>query len=122
MPENHDRDRKFTPEELSAHNGAAGRPTYIAFEGKVYDVSGSGLWAGGQHMGQHRAGGDLTGEFPEAPHGEENVLRMPPVGRLIPSAQARGRSPQERAFYVMAYVNLSMALLIVLIVALWRWW
>ncbi len=82
MPENHDRDRKFTPEELSTHNGAAGRPIYIVFQDKVYDVSGSGLWEGGQHMGQHRAGGDLTGEFPEAPHGEEVFARYPQVGVL----------------------------------------
>jgi predicted heme/steroid binding protein/uncharacterized membrane protein len=82
LPGNHDHNRKFTLAEMAAHNGAAGRPAYIAFEGKVYDVSGSNLWEGGQHMGQHRAGGDLTGEFPEAPHGEEVFERYPQVGVL----------------------------------------
>lgn len=88
MPENHDQDRKITPAELAAKNGAKGQPTYIAFQGKVYDVSGSELWAGGQHMDLHRAGGDLTGEFPEAPHGEEVFARYPQVGVLQPEAAA----------------------------------
>jgi predicted heme/steroid binding protein/uncharacterized membrane protein len=83
LAEDHDKDRKFTPQDLAAHQGAEGRPTYIAFQGRVYDVSGSDLWQGGQHMGQHEAGGDLTGEFEEAPHGEEVFERYPQVGILV---------------------------------------
>jgi predicted heme/steroid binding protein/uncharacterized membrane protein len=101
LPENRERDREFTPEELSTYNGAAGRPSYIAFEDKVYDVSGSSLWEGGQHMAQHRAGGDLTGEFPEAPHGEEVFSRFPRVGVLktaetAPAAPAAASDARER--------------------------
>src|SRR5512135_2384199 len=77
LSENSDRDRKFTPQDLAANNGSAGRPVYIAFQGKVYDVSGSDLWEGGQHMGAHAAGADLTGEFADAPHGEEVFERYP---------------------------------------------
>jgi predicted heme/steroid binding protein/uncharacterized membrane protein len=79
LAEKENKDRKFTPEELAAHNGA-GRPGYVAFRGKVYDVSESPLWEGGEHMGAHKAGGDLTGEFEEAPHGEEVFERYPQVG------------------------------------------
>jgi predicted heme/steroid binding protein/uncharacterized membrane protein len=80
LAENHDKDRKFTPQDLAANNGAEGKPGYIAFRGRVYDVSGSPLWDGGQHMDAHNAGGDLTGEFEEAPHGEEVFERYPQVG------------------------------------------
>jgi predicted heme/steroid binding protein/uncharacterized membrane protein len=83
MAENHDKDRKFTPQDLASYKGAPGQPVYIACRGKVYDVSGSTLWGGGQHMGQHVAGGDLTGEFEDAPHGEEVFARYPQVGVMV---------------------------------------
>ncbi len=112
----------LTLEELAQFDGKEGRPSYIAYRGGIYDVALGRWWIEGTHAGRHHAGADLTDFLVEAPHGEENVLRMPRMGRLIPSTHARGRSPQEKAFYFMAYLNLSMALLIVLIVALWRWW
>ncbi len=92
------KEREFTLAELAAYTGADGRPAYIAFEDKVYDVSGSGLWAGGRHMSLHRAGHDLTGEFPDAPHGEEVFARYPQVGVLktepeSPEAPAAEPSP-----------------------------
>jgi predicted heme/steroid binding protein/uncharacterized membrane protein len=83
LAENNQKEQKFTPQDLAANNGADGQPVYIAFQGKVYDVSGSALWDGGQHMGSHGAGTDLTGEFADAPHGEEVFERYPQVGVLI---------------------------------------
>jgi predicted heme/steroid binding protein/uncharacterized membrane protein len=88
---------EFTPADLAAHNGAEGRPIYIAFQGKVYDVSGSALWEGGQHMGAHGAGADLTGEFEDAPHGEEVFERYPQVGvikeeEVVPEASGAQQS------------------------------
>jgi predicted heme/steroid binding protein/uncharacterized membrane protein len=80
LAENHDKEREFTRAELAEKNGADGRPVYIAYQGKVYDVSGSSLWAGGRHMDLHQAGHELTGEFAEAPHGEEVLERYPQVG------------------------------------------
>jgi predicted heme/steroid binding protein/uncharacterized membrane protein len=82
LKEKPDKEREMTPAELAAGTGADSAPTYIAFRGKVYDVSGSGLWEGGDHMGQHHAGHDLTDEFPDAPHGEEVFARYPQVGVL----------------------------------------
>jgi predicted heme/steroid binding protein/uncharacterized membrane protein len=87
LSEPQDQNRKFTRAELAAGSGADGRPIYIAFRGKVYDVSGSGLWEGGGHMGQHHAGHDLTGEFPDAPHSEEVFERYPQVGVLQEEAE-----------------------------------
>jgi predicted heme/steroid binding protein/uncharacterized membrane protein len=80
LAEKVDPPREFTREELAAHNGAAGRPTYIAFRGKVYDVSGSSLWADGRHMNLHVAGHDLTAELEEAPHEDEVFQLYPQVG------------------------------------------
>jgi predicted heme/steroid binding protein/uncharacterized membrane protein len=97
LSEPQDQNRKFTPAELAAGSGADGRPIYIAFRGKVYDVSGSGLWEGGGHMGQHHAGHDLTGEFPDAPHGEEVFERYPQVGVLREEAAAPGAAAKTSA-------------------------
>jgi predicted heme/steroid binding protein/uncharacterized membrane protein len=88
LADNPDNKREFTRAELAAMTGADGAPAYIAFQGKVYDVSGSSLWAGGRHMAQHQAGGDLTGEFADAPHDEEVFQRYPQVGVIKAEADA----------------------------------
>jgi predicted heme/steroid binding protein len=78
-------ERKFTLEELKQFDGRDGRPAYVAFKGKVYDVSDSFLWAGGDHQGQHEAGKDMTSEIQHAPHGEEVLERAKQVGVLVSS-------------------------------------
>jgi predicted heme/steroid binding protein/uncharacterized membrane protein len=77
------KDRKFTPQELAANNGADDQPVYIAFRGKVYDVSGSDLWESGRHMDRHDAGADLTEAFNDAPHDEGVFNGFPQVGVII---------------------------------------
>lgn len=68
-----DEEREFTLSELSRFNGKDGQPAYIAFAGKVYDVSNSPLWKTGTHLNRHAAGADLTDQLGSAPHGT-NVL------------------------------------------------
>ncbi len=75
--------RKFTVKELEEYNGKNGKPAYIAYKGKVYDLSQSAFWGGGDHMGMHQAGRDLTEELELAPHGEENLGRVKLVGELV---------------------------------------
>jgi len=87
--------KEFTSEELAEFNGAAGKPVYIAYHGRVYDVSNSGLWVGGEHMVGHFAGADLTLEFADAPHGEEVFERYPQVGVLQVNPQALKPAPEE---------------------------
>ena len=72
--------KELTPEELSSFNGKDGQPIYIAFQGKVYDVTKSPLWAKGLHMNRHPAAKDLTGEISAAPHGPEVLERYPQIG------------------------------------------
>ena len=74
--------KEITPEELVTFNGKERTPVYIAFEGKVYDVSKSPLWSKGLHMNRHPSGKDLSGEISAAPHGPEVLERYPQVGIL----------------------------------------
>ena len=74
--------KKFTVEDLKQNNGQSGKPAYFAFEGKVYDVSESSLWIGGEHMAAHDSGKDLTGALKSAPHGEEVFSKVKKVGVL----------------------------------------
>jgi predicted heme/steroid binding protein/uncharacterized membrane protein len=74
--------REITSEELIASNGKDGKPVYIAFQGKIYDVTKSPLWSKGLHMNRHPSGKDLTGEISAAPHGTEVLERYPQVGIL----------------------------------------
>ena len=75
--------RKFTTKELEEYNGKNGKPAYIAYQGKVYDVSQSDLWRGGEHMGLHETGKDLTDELELAPHREEVLDRTKLIGKLV---------------------------------------
>jgi predicted heme/steroid binding protein len=73
--------QQFTPDELKQFDGQDGRPAYVAYGGKVYDVSQSGLWQSGAHF-EHIAGKDLNQEFKNAPHGEEVFQQVQLVGEL----------------------------------------
>lgn len=74
--------KEFTLEELKQYDGQEGRAVYVAYKGKVYDVSGSKMWRGGKHMNRHTAAMDLTAEFQNAPHKSDVLDRYPQVGVL----------------------------------------
>lgn len=74
--------RDFTLEELKSFDGTAGQPAYVVYEGAVYDVSESPMWAEGDHEGWHQAGADLTEAHGDAPH-DVHVTDFPVVGRLV---------------------------------------
>jgi predicted heme/steroid binding protein len=74
--------KTFTPAELTSFNGSGGKPVYVAYKGKVYDVSGSALWAGGSHLAGHTAGQDMTDEMLGASHGDDLLFHFPVVGKL----------------------------------------
>ena len=75
--------KKFTIKELEEYTGKNGKPAYVAYQGKVYDLSQSSLWIGGEHMGMHQAGKDITEELELAPHGEEILDRVKQIGVLV---------------------------------------
>lgn len=74
--------KKFTKKELARHNGKNGNPAYVAYKGKVYDVSASFLWKDGMHQVFHRAGVDLTDALNQAPHGADVLEKFSVVGIL----------------------------------------
>jgi predicted heme/steroid binding protein len=74
--------KKFTKEELARYNGKNGNPAYVAYKGKVYDLSASFLWKDGMHQVFHRAGVDLTNALEQAPHGADVLEKFPLVGIL----------------------------------------
>ncbi len=75
--------KKFTLKELAEYNGRNGKPAYIAYKGKVYDVTESFLWSDGDHQGLHEAGRDLTKDMEDAPHDPDELERFPIVGELV---------------------------------------
>jgi predicted heme/steroid binding protein len=75
--------RKIKAAELAQNNGQNGKPAYIAFKGKVYDVSADPFWLYGDHMAAHQAGKDLTEEIELAPHREEVFQKVKLVGDLV---------------------------------------
>ncbi|OGP13587.1 MAG: hypothetical protein A2054_03220 [Deltaproteobacteria bacterium GWA2_55_10] len=70
----------FNEAELKQYDGSnPANPVYIAFKGKVYDVTTSPLFIDGMHF-EHYAGADLTDFIEDAPHGEEVMGEMTVVG------------------------------------------
>jgi len=110
----------LTGDQLASYDGKEGRPAFFGYQGKLYDATASKLWKQGVHMGRHNAGMDLTEALKLAPHGSEKIAALTQVGTLV--ADEAWRAPlHERVFFFMAYMNLSIVFLVVLVLALWRW-
>lgn len=74
--------KKYSKKELSRHNGKNNAPAFIAYKGKIYDVSGSFHWKNGKHQVFHNAGEDLTESIAQAPHSDDILERFPVIGAL----------------------------------------
>jgi predicted heme/steroid binding protein/uncharacterized membrane protein len=79
----------LTLSELREFDGKSGKPVYVAFKGKIYDVSESPLWKEGKHQGRHSAGTDLTEAIANAPHAGEVLMKLPVVGEVIQEKPSR---------------------------------
>ena len=75
-------EKQFTIDELKQYDGKNGKPAYIAYKGKVYDVTDSFLWVDGDHQGEHTAGVDLTEAMSSAPHLDDVLERVKMIGAL----------------------------------------
>jgi predicted heme/steroid binding protein len=73
----------FTRSQLALRNGQDKPEIWVAYQGKIYDVSRSRLWRSGMHY-EHWAGQDLTGELGIAPHTETVFDKFDQIGWLIP--------------------------------------
>ena len=74
--------KEFDADELRQYNGEDGRPIYVAYKGKVYDLTESKMWRKGMHMKRHQAGQDLSTDIQAAPHEPDLLDRYPQVGLL----------------------------------------
>ncbi|MBP2689210.1 MAG: cytochrome b5 [Deltaproteobacteria bacterium] len=114
--------KDMSMEVLSSFTGKDGSPAYFAYQGMIYNASGSKLWRKGLHVGKHQAGFDLTDVLKLAPHGEDRVFRLPVVGKLLATTEPERKPPHLKAFYFMTFLNLFLVLAVLLIIAVWRWW
>jgi len=71
----------YTRTQLALRNGQDREEIWVAYKGKIYDVTNSRLWRRGMHY-EHWSGQDLTDELKDAPHAEEVFTRFKQVGVL----------------------------------------
>jgi len=84
--------KEFDREELARNNGKEGSKTYVAVNGKVYDVSSSRRWRAGLHMNRHEAGNDLSDALKAAPHGTEVLDKFTQTG-IVKSEESKEKPP-----------------------------
>ena len=72
---------KYTIQQLALRNGQDKPETWVAYKGKIYDVSNSRLWRDGKHY-EHWAGQDLTEELKDAPHTTKVFDKFEVIGEL----------------------------------------
>ena len=56
----------------------------------------------------------------KAPHGEEKLEGLKTAGSYN-SGLTPQKSFEQKAFYVVAYMNLTIVFLVLFIIAYWRW-
>ncbi len=72
----------LTKEELASFNGEGNKPSYIALDGMIYDVTNIELFKKNPHN-ELKLGSDLTEEFNECHKDNTNLLsKLPIVGML----------------------------------------
>ena len=119
-PKEHIPGQPFNEQTLQGFNGKEGKPSYFAYDGKVYDASNSRLWPDGEHMRRHSSGRNLTDDLPLAPHNSAVLERLPMVGDYV-EKEGDKRDVATKIFTFIAYMNLGIVFIILFIVALWRW-
>lgn len=72
----------YTRAQLALRNGQDRDEIWVAYQGIIYELTGSRLWRNGKHY-EHWAGQDLTDELPDAPHTEQVFEKFKAVGRLV---------------------------------------
>jgi predicted heme/steroid binding protein len=74
--------KEYTKRQLSLRNGQERKEIWCAYQGIIYDLSGSNRWKNGKHY-EHWAGQDLTEELQNAPHSEWVFKTFNKVGFLV---------------------------------------
>ena len=69
---------------------------------------------------KHAAGGDMTGAIARAPHGREKLEGFPATG-VFDASRTPPKTPPQKAFYFVAYMNLTIVFVVLGVIAFWRW-
>lgn len=87
--------------EVKEYNGKDGKPAYIIFNKKIYDVTDSKKWKDGVHMNRHNAGGDMTDFISMAPHGGDLLERdnIKYIGELEEEKEKKDKKLEYRRLY-----------------------
>ena len=72
---------EITLTQLALRNGQDKPEIWVAYMGRVYNVTPSRLWKSGKHY-EHWAGQDLTDELGDAPHTEKVFDKFDLIGTL----------------------------------------
>ncbi len=73
---------RYTRSQLALHNGQDREEIWVAYQGRIYDVTASRLWKNGKHY-EHWAGQDLTEELMDAPHTDKVFQKFKMIGKLL---------------------------------------
>ena len=65
----------YSKSQLALRNGQDKDEIWVAYKGKIYDVTKSRLWRKGMHY-EHWAGQDLTAELADAPHLDLSLIHI----------------------------------------------
>lgn len=113
---------KMTYANLNHFNGSRGKPAYVVYQDRIFDVTPSPKWKEGRHFGKHSAGSDLTKALKEAPHGPEVFEKVKELGSISKSMEITSSARSaHRIFAKMAYANLVIIFLILTCISIWRW-
>jgi predicted heme/steroid binding protein len=119
MRANIPKNKIFDPLTLMAFDGKSEASAFIALKGKIYDVSTLKFWKNGAHM-RHQAGHDLSDAIAKAPHGEEKLESLKVVGTYN-AALKPPKTFAQKAFYLIAYMNLFIVFVVLFVISFWRW-
>lgn len=85
--------------DVAAKNGQEGNDSYIVYEDKIYNVTGSRLWKNGNHVNRHKAGEDLTEFMSMAPHGAEVLEKFECIGEIEDNFREVSKKDRYRQLY-----------------------
>lgn len=100
---------KMDPVGLAGNSGQKGKKTFVAVDGKVYDISASHAWKDGRHF-THSAGMDLTEAMKIAPH-RADVLQKYPVIAETCAAPHSGRARSPRLHFWLIHFPIALFVL-----------
>lgn len=113
-----DKTLRLNAKQLSNYNGTDKKQRYVAYQGKIYDVTDVAAWKSGSHKGI-KAGQDVTALIGKSPHGDRVFDNLKAVGVLIDTpAGEQSSSDQTHSGHATAALLGQISALLLLILLL----